>query len=123
MPRYTDVDALIADVEKNINTYWNEGGGGYHLAEDVLNESIKTAPIANVVEVKYGQWIEDEGYYEGACVCSNCGEEAKYISTFEERFDYDWEENLRPTGYEEIREYIRPPYCPNCGAKMDGKEE
>lgn len=31
-----------------------------------------------------------------------------------------WEENLQSTGYEEIRDYIRTPYCPNCGAKMDG---
>lgn len=75
-----------------------------------------------MVEVKHGRWIED-GYYDKSCVCSCCGEEAKYISSFEETFDYDWEENLRPTGYEEIREYIRTPYCPNCGAKMEGKVE
>ena len=76
---------------------------------------------ADVQEIKHGEWIED-GYYDIPYVCSCCGAEAQYTSTFEETFDYDWEENLCPTGYEETREYIRTPFCSNCGARMDGKE-
>ena len=76
---------------------------------------------ADVQEIKHGEWIEDS-YYDIPCVCSCCGAEAQYISTFKETFDYDWEENLCPTGYEETREYIRTPYCSHCGAKMDGKK-
>lgn len=68
-----------------------------------------------------GEWIED-GYEELPCVCSRCGTEAPYVSTFEETFDYDWEENAVPAGYVETREYIRTPFCPNCGAKMKGGE-
>ena len=49
MPRYIDADKLIAEIEENINTYWNEGSGGYYLAEDALNYSVKTAPTADVV--------------------------------------------------------------------------
>lgn len=75
---------------------------------------------ADVVEVKHGCWIED-GYADVPCVCSNCGAEAQYVSSFDETFDYDWEENLQPTGYEKTREYIKTPYCSNCGAKMDGE--
>lgn len=70
--------------------------------------------------VKHGTWIED-GYNDIPCVCSNCGAEAPYISRFNETFDYDWEENLVPTGYEEDKECIRTQYCPNCGARMDGE--
>lgn len=69
--------------------------------------------------VKHGEWVVD-GYFDYPCVCSHCGEEAQYVSTFKETFDYDWEENLQSTGYEEHREYIRTLYCPHCGAKMDG---
>ena len=76
---------------------------------------------ADVQEIKHGEWVEDS-YCDIPCVCSCCGAEAQYISTFEETFDYDWEENLCPTGYEETREYIRTPFCSNCGARMDGKE-
>lgn len=80
---------------------------------------VNTLPTADVAPVIHGEWIED-GYAEKPCVCSHCGEEAQYISRFEETFDYDWDENLQSTGYEEIREYIKTPYCPNCGAEMDG---
>jgi predicted RNA-binding Zn-ribbon protein involved in translation (DUF1610 family) len=62
------------------------------------------------------EWIED-GYRDIPCVCSHCGEEANHTSTFKETFDYDWEENLQSTGYEEVREYIKTAYCPHCGAK------
>ena len=64
--RYIDADALISDIETSIETYWNGGGGGHYLAEDVLNYSVKTAPIADVVEVvrcrdcKY--WATGYGY-------------------------------------------------------------
>ena len=69
-------------------------------------------------DVKHGEWLEDE--YNETVYCSECKEEALYKSIFEEQFDYDWEENLVPCGYEEHKEYIRTKYCPNCGAKMDG---
>ena len=72
---------------------------------------------ADVIVQEQGEWIED-GYYDVPCVCSICGEEAQYISRFKETFEYDWEENLVPMGYEEIREYIKTPYCSRCGAKL-----
>lgn len=80
-----------------------------------------SAPALDVEPVVHATWIED-GYRGIPCVCAHCGEEAHYTSTFREQFDYDWEENLVPCGYEEIREYIRSNHCPNCGARMDGEE-
>lgn len=68
----------------------------------------KNLPISDIAVVKHGEWIED-GYYDIACVCSYCGEEAHYTSKL--------------TGCDEIREYIKSPYCPNCGAKMDEMKE
>ena len=50
-------------------------------------------PIADVVEVKHGEWIE----------CSN--ELNKYCSVCKK---------VHGTIYE------KPPFCENCGAKMDG---
>lgn len=92
----------------------------FHITENENERCPHFKNKSDVVEVKHGEWIED-GYYDNPCVCSNCGAEANYVSTFEETFDYDWEENLQHTGYEEHKEYIKTPYCPNCGAKMDGK--
>lgn len=49
MAEYIERESLIAEIQKNINTYWNEESGGYYLAEDALNYSVKTAPTADVV--------------------------------------------------------------------------
>lgn len=49
MAEYIEREALIAEIQKNIHTYWSEGSGGYYLAEDALNYSVKTAPTADVV--------------------------------------------------------------------------
>lgn len=78
---------------------------------------LKQLPAVDAVEVVHAEWIWDG--YEDRLACSHCGAEAHYTSTFKETFDYDWEENLQSTGYEELREYIRTDYCPNCGARMD----
>lgn len=55
-----------------------------------LNSLINEQPTADIKEVKHGEWVH------GECVshCSECGVET-------------YPENITP-------------YCPNCGAKMDG---
>ena len=58
-----------------------------------LYEELKVIPSADVVEVKHGHWI-----WTGSCqICSICDEEQYGVDTG--RY-----------------------YCPNCGAKMDGKK-
>ena len=128
MAEYIEREAVIDEIESttwyHINCQKNlvEGAAceadALYKATDIYNV-IKSAPTADVVEVRHGEWVED-GYDDIPCVCSCCGAEAQYTSTFEETFDYDWEENLVPCGYEEHKVYIRTNYCPNCGAKMDG---
>lgn len=128
MARYIDADALkermlhyYECVNPNTSkaTYNGETLMAYEVV-DMVEDCIVNAPEAEVVEVRHAEWIED-GYNDIPCACSHCGAEAHYISTFNETFDYDYEENLYPTGYEETKEYIKTSYCPSCGAKMDGK--
>ena len=126
MSDYIDRDLLLAEIEELKKSPWyNDCGENYEriVRSDaigtVVDLCVKSAPVADVQEVKHGEWIES-GYYGNSCVCSYCGAEAQYTSTFNETFDYDWEENLYSTGYEEIKEYIKTPFCSNCGAKMDG---
>lgn len=95
--------------------------GGAEYAYKTTKRLVTSAPALDAAPVVHAKWIED-GYRGIPCVCSHCSEEAHYTSTFREQFDYDWEENLVPCGYEEIREYIRSNCCPNCGARMDGDE-
>ena len=62
---------------------------------------ISKLPVADVVEVKRGEWIHDPGDrdtgYGGCIYCSECYLEPFYTTK---------------TGYR------LSEYCPNCGAKM-----
>lgn len=58
---------------------------------------IENAPTAEVQEVRHAHWIPKS---LGNCECSNCHEEYGICGGL--LGDYN--------------------YCPNCGAKMDGKE-
>lgn len=70
--------------------------GAFSEWDVVKVEHIKNAPAADVVEVKHGKWIK-----KNDCafpVCSEC---------------HTWTDELQGTA-----EFN---YCPNCGAKMDGR--
>lgn len=92
----------------------------YFKASDILDNAIGTdayfqiksillgTKTADVAPVRHGRWIEDERTYPGPGLknnlCSACGEVAGA-----------WKEGLEPG-----RKWA---YCPNCGAKMDRKED
>ena len=64
-----------------------------HCANEYCDKEscqIWKAPVADVVPVVHGHWIEDGDYQ----ICSECGEE------------HCWDE-------------YRAAYCDSCGAKMD----
>lgn len=56
-------------------------------------------PTADVVEVRHGEWKQGVPY-----VCSICGKPAPDEKNTSERYSC-W----------------TSPYCPHCGAKMDGE--
>lgn len=61
--------------------------------EDYYYNAILGAPAADVEPVKHGEWVYGEFDIPH---CSECGNE--------------------------IMPHLISNYCPNCGAKMDGKE-
>ncbi len=74
--------------------FWQDGCD--HMAVRVTN--IMNIPPADVVEVRHGSWVD--------CKCSVCGEISPTL-----HLDMENEYKIRET-----------PYCPTCGAKMDGKD-
>ena len=99
MSRYIDADKLRKDEIARCHCVPCVGSNdnNYKDLDEVLNE----APTADVVEVRHGHWIEHtvkpdwlEDDVEVFYNCSECGSS-------------HWS--------------IIPPYCPNCGAKMDGE--
>jgi hypothetical protein len=67
----------------------------------ILEGLLKKAPVADVVEVVHGEWINKNWLYR----CSECDSVCPY----------DIEAD--------VYDLWTCHYCPNCGAKMDGKDE
>lgn len=97
MPRLIDADALLEDArcDNALVAYL----GGIETIQNIINDQ----PTIEAEPVKHGRWvpIEYDGYADGNPVwdlweCSECQEEH--------------------SGDEDTL----TPYCPNCGAKMDG---
>lgn len=64
-------------------------------------DGIENLPSVDAVEVKHGEWVKKNGIY----VCSECDFTCPYDVVGD---------NI---------EYWECLYCPNCGAKMDGKRD
>lgn len=66
---------------------------------DEVNFGLERIPAADVAPVVHGRWILKE---DGDWSCSNCKNDV----------------SICDCGKEKTR---HKPYCPNCGAKMDGE--
>lgn len=60
-------------------------------------EFLNNIPDADVAPVRHGRWLDGK--------CTVCGWEEPDVGTWD--------------GYD-AEAWIETPYCPNCGAKMDG---
>lgn len=76
---------------------------GYNRGLSQAQMCIAAVPAADVAEVRHGEWIDVPYNYFGTkrYICNQCSTDdfwhKRYIC-------------------------IKEKYCPNCGAKMDGKE-
>ena len=73
---------------------------------DVIKEFLVSAEPEEVVKVKHGKWIR-KSPTAWMWTCSCCKKEDAYAYSAGESFEPDVLQDL---------------FCPNCGAKMDGKE-
>ncbi|MED9914972.1 MAG: hypothetical protein UE499_08680 [Acutalibacteraceae bacterium] len=83
----------------NRDIFENKGyADGWNAAVKILKE----APVADVQEIKHGEWMKDDS---DGCYCSVCKWYADY--------DYDYVTN-NGLGNDDF------DYCSHCGAIMDG---
>ena len=68
----------------------------YNMGIDEADDAIRGLPSAE----RRGRWIRTEE--DGYCSICNCD-----MPMYKE--DWEWR-------------YLETPYCPNCGAKMEGKD-
>lgn len=76
--------------------WWSQKNKAYIECEN----AVQSLPAADVAPVRHGRWA-DHREQDGAWSCTACGEEVTICSCGK---DKTWEF----------------PYCPNCGAKMNG---
>lgn len=100
MAEYIDRDALIADIDEEIEhdskMYTREQNYYIEKGLRIARRDIQSAPVADVAEVRHGEWILHK---DGSGTCNQCRITQKNV------WDYDNHQN----------------YCGHCGAKMDGK--
>ena len=91
-------------VLKMLNRYFQnlKGCEAQILVSDIKHGTLEL-PTADVVEVVHGEWIDKPTgrYCHIGSYCSVCGKKSGICGIGSNR---------------------HKPYCPNCGAKMDGKE-
>ena len=92
---YIDRELMFKKIRGSATTKfdWSE-----QIDVDDFETVIKELPIADVEEVKHGEWIkkvvEKHGIHRPILICSKCNKRRFVLA------DYN--------------------FCPNCGAKMDG---
>ena len=91
MGKYIDREAMLEQIARRESLM----AGDKMISIDALRVFIMNRPVADVEEVKHGEWIYDSNTDEPRC--SECGEGAL--------------------------EGIITPYCPHCGAKMEEEDE
>ena len=64
---------------------------------DAFDDALQDAQTVDAVEVVHGRWVNNKDDYPE---CDKCG----YMPQYDHMIDDIW----------------YSPYCPNCGAKMDG---
>lgn len=96
--------AYIRERSEECQKAFEEFGGESGIYADAYNdlaEDFHSIPAADVAPVVHGKWIVrfDGPYNRRRCYCSHCG---------------------KHNGVGGIAQNQEKPYCPNCGAKMDG---
>ena len=97
MPRYIDADALVAELQKK------PIHDGHFIHTRDVSDAIFNAPTIFPDDVR-GVGYNKLNEYHTLFQCSVCG----------------WEDDDTITGSGETNTYN---YCPNCGAKMEVRED
>ena len=117
MAEYIEREALLAGFNETIYKLRVSAGENAILQAAICfvqnsRDFVASFPAADVVEVRHGEWVDRYGgkYANQLYECSVCKEFAP------DKVGID------VLGSQTIG-WALTPYCPNCGAKMDGKGE
>lgn len=94
--RLIDANSLIE--------YWLQNGENEYVYDtNAFIESVDNAPTVDAEPVRHGRWVMES---DGGTRCSSCKKKVHDTTN----------------GCYEPVDLSEMPYCPKCGAKMDGDE-
>lgn len=128
MPEYIEREAVVARIKQTFCSDCDSYNGVMCracLLDDTLLQ-IEDEPAADVAPVVHGEWeriLCDEDAYEHHR-CSICKDYARFSYFDETVFDENSDGEMEECGtvIVDIIEELTP-FCPLCGAKMDGGEK
>ena len=105
---YININELIDDFQNDLVNLYLDGLKGTPRPREIkitnVIERIEDFPTADVAPVRHGRWYSRGGRFR----CSVCDNKA-------------FLKDIGGTGgWSHEYEQQKSPYCPNCGAKMDG---
>lgn len=103
MGRLKDADALIEIAKENAPVF----NLGSLITKSWFIAALQSENIAPTVEPKRGKWVEDDHII----VCSECEGVAM------QRVYYSLTHSTTDISM------VKTPYCPHCGAKMEGETD
>ena len=103
MAEYIEREALVSICKQIILDDWNNRTAPESWADayECFIEDIAEQPAADVAEVKHGKWLL-EREPDGKPYCFHC--------------------SVCDSDFHHIGIKTASDFCPNCGAKMDGKD-
>lgn len=104
MAEYIDREKALEEFEEWVGCTWYLPRGTSYYYE--CRGCIEDVPAADVVEAKHGKWK----LVKNKVKCSCCQKDAFSVSQTCYKNDKKIIEKT----------FIHTPYCPHCGAKMDG---
>ena len=107
MSRYIDLTEFAERIKKHIKPNNHEEKALIEWCKDECIRQAYAMPWGDVVEVRHGEWKEDNRLRRSAKFrCSVCDGLAYFV---------------QPTRDETWEKCCPYKYCPNCGARMDGE--
>ena len=129
MAEYIEREAISEEIRKYYyknppNSSYEEG---FDRGLDRAQRAILDAPAADVAPVRHGRWLLQANNERTNCrwnvtaECSECCDERKEIwaGFFPNVPDF----LARDVAVESAKSVKLSNYCPNCGAKMDGRSD
>ena len=104
MDEYIKREEIRRAYEKLARSYMH---GEPYIADWKFDEMIEELPAADVAPVMHGRWISLTDCSNAGVYCSIC-----HKKVYKE--DYAWCNK---------KNRVRSSYCPNCGAKMNERNE